>query len=333
MRFTIPPEAIAEYVYGHFYDYKYYSSSNELTVASPFLEGDEKYKLSINMDTGLWRCFVTGRKGNIFQLYMILEDTSYKKALDYFSYKILENIDFDGIEPERVRELNSLNIPSHWVEITVTSYDSDDPDVREAFMYILNRKLFSYKEPITQRYFIVKEPKTEEEELLLGRVIIPIIDSEEMYFYSARSLHGQRPKYIHSETLTKPSNILYPFNYDRSYVIIAEGLADAIALQTQGLNATCVFGASVSDIQLNLLQQFGGDLVAGFDSDMAGQKALKKLDKSRKLKNINDLYILELPDECKDWAEAHEKNVNLNLHFENNVKPYDFYYITLSSLV
>ncbi len=327
MRFTVPPEAIADYIYSKFEDYKYYPGSAELTVNSIFTH-DSKLKLSINMDTGLWRCFLTGKKGNIFQLYMELENTSYKKSLDYFSLKILNNIDFDYEDTERVRELNSLHIPSNWIEITVSSFESDDPDITEAFMYILNRKLFSYK-VAGQRFFISKSP---EDETLLGRIIIPIIDSEEMYFYTARSLHNQYPKYLHSDHLTKPSNILYPFDYSKPYVLVTEGIMDAISLQVQGINATCVFGTSVSQIQMDLLAQYGGNIISGFDNDNAGIAALTRFNKQRKLKNMWDLYVLELPTGCNDWSEAHERNVNLTKHLEDNVKPYDFYYLTLSSL-
>ena len=331
MKYDIDPELISEYIFSKFSDYKLYTE--ELVTLSPFPDSDEKPRFSINLTTGLWRVFGTiSRQGNIFHLYSFLEDVTYKQAVRYFLAKSLDTIDLINSAPIKEEEslLQSTDIPKDWIEITVNSYeDKDDIDIQVAFNYLLARKLFNFllEEP-PQKFYIQKKGD------LQNRIIVPIIEEGEMYFWTARDILNQKPKYLHSpkEQFTKASHILYPFDYSVSYVVVCEGIFDAIALQNQGVNATCVFGASVSSVQLKMLKEYGGRLVAGFDTDPAGLVALERLEKARKMLSMDSIYVVIPPEGCKDWSEAHEKEKDLLEYITNNSAIYDFYYIHLNLL-
>jgi hypothetical protein len=329
MKYDIPESLIEDYIFSKFHDYKLYT--NELVANSPFPDGDEKPRFSINLSTGLWRVFgTTSRQGNIFHLYSHLERVTYKQAVRRFLYKSLDGIDLLSSKPmeeEVIRK--STGIPKDWIEITLNDVENTDPDVQLAFTYLLDRKLFDFSNDIpVQKYYITKEGDNQ------GRLIIPLMEDGEMFFWTARDLVGSVVKYMHSpkEKFTKASHILYPFDYGEPYVVICEGIFDAIALQLQGVNSTCVFGASCSNVQLEMLKEYGGRLVSGFDTDPAGIIALERLEKTRKRLSMNSLFITVPPDNCKDWCEAHEKDIDLLKHITNNTVLYDFYYISINSL-
>ena len=50
-------------------NYRLSSDDIELVVPSLFVDNDYKRHMSINLVTGLWRCFKSGESGNFAQLY------------------------------------------------------------------------------------------------------------------------------------------------------------------------------------------------------------------------------------------------------------------------
>jgi hypothetical protein len=68
-------------------NYRLSSDDTELVVPSIFIDNDYKRHMSINIDTGLWRCFKTGEVGNFLKLYAILEKCSYREAYEKFVFE------------------------------------------------------------------------------------------------------------------------------------------------------------------------------------------------------------------------------------------------------
>jgi hypothetical protein len=329
MKYDIPSHLISEYIFSKFTDYKLYTE--ELVTQSPFPDSDEKPRFSINLETGLWRVFgASCRQGNIFHLYSFLEDVTYKEAVKRLLYKSLEDINLCNSEPIQEEVCYQYSqIPKDWVEVSIDSWEDSDPDIQRAFGYLLQRDLFYVGEGEPPQKFYIQHKG-----LLSGRVIIPLMEEGDMFFWTARDIVGNGAKYMHSPSkdYTKASHILYPFDYEKDYVIICEGIFDVIALQNQGINATCVFGANVSQIQLEMLKEFGGKLIAGFDADDAGMAAIKRLEKARKKLGMPSFLVSFPPKGYKDWSEAHEAGLNLMDHITQSSEIYDFYYITLNSL-
>ena len=315
------PQFIRDYLLEKFKDnYKLSSNNVEIIVPSLFINNDWKRHLSINMDTGLWQCFKTGKKGNFTQLYAFLEGITYNEAEADILFKEF-NEDFNvphlepkPSEPEYFNKIANLRL----TPITVKDYDTDDRVIQKAWTFLYERGLFDLEKE-DRTYYVSNHLKYS------NRLIIPFEENNNLFYFQARSLNGQTPKYLNpSDGWAKPSHILYPFDEEAPTLVICEGPLDAISLQIQGVNATCTMGCSVSEHQVEILKEFKGKIIIGYDNDDAGRRGVNKFDYLRKLKRMADLYICHPPSEVKDWNEAHIQGFDLQRFVDLRTRPYDY---------
>lgn len=118
-----------------------------------------------------------------------------------------------------------------------------------------------------------------------GRIVVPIYD--ESYNYvgcMGRAIHtDMQPKWLHSKGFKKA--FLYGLNIAKDYiqksqtVILVEGQGDVWRMHEAGYqNCVGIFGSSINDDQLLLLEQSGAlNLVILTDFDEAGKKASKQI--------------------------------------------------------
>ena len=250
----ISPNFIRAYLTEKFKDnYKFSSDDSELIVPSIFTSDDWKRHMSINLDSGLWQCFKSGNKGNFIQIYAYLEDIPYNRAEADILFK-----EFDGqIESftqlpshkkEKTEDCSSLIEALHLRKVTVHDYETEDSLVQKAWTFLYERNLFNLK-------------------------------TEDSTYYSDES-----PKYLNpQDDWPRPSHVLYPFDEDADHLVVCEGPFDAISLQIQGVNATCTMGSSVSEHQVELLKDFGGKVIIGYDNDSAGERGINKFNYLRKV--------------------------------------------------
>jgi 5S rRNA maturation endonuclease (ribonuclease M5) len=314
----VVPHYIRDYLLEKFKEnYRLSSGDSELIVPSIFIADDYKRHMSINLDTGLWQCFKSGNKGNFIQLYAFLEDLTYNKAEAEILFKELE----DPTQPKRVitkptptNSTKNLEL----IEVTLGDYDTTRPLVQRAWVFLYERGLFNLE--TQDSTFYVSEVN--------GRLIIPFSHEGKLFYYQARALEDETPKYLNpSEGWPKPSNILYPYDEEEDHLVVCEGPLDAISLQNQGVNATCTMGCSVSDQQIEQLKEFEGKIIIGYDNDDAGKRGVNRFDYLRRIKRMADIYICHPPLEVKDWNEAHVKGFNLREFVDNQTKRYDYNYL------
>ena len=301
------------------------SGESELIVPSVYISDDYKRHMSINLDTGLWQCFKSGNKGNFTQLYAYMEGISYNQAEADILFK-----EFDGqiesithprptmgiITPLATR-LSELHLKS----ITVEDYESEDRLVQHAWTFLYERKLFDL-ERNNRTYYVSTKGR------YAGRLIIPFVENSEIFYFQARALGEETPKYLNpSDDWPRPSHILYPFDEEADQLVICEGPLDAISLQIQGVNATCTMGCSVSELQVEALKDFDGKIIIGYDNDDAGKRGVGKFDYLRRLKRMADLYICHPPSEDKDWNDAHMRGQDLSAFVDDHTKKYDYDYL------
>lgn len=329
--YKVPQEVIEAFVSENFKDIKWFTGSNEAKVISPFqYDSDGSSYMSINLGSGLWRVFGSeNKKGNIFSLYAKMFSKTYAEAIRYFALRSFDTLNLDTLTRKKVvPTLTKTNIPDHWVPIDPFSKDKYH---EKAFAYLYGRKAVNFREDaIHQQKFYLSNKKENE-----GRVYVPIIYQDKLVFYLSRDLTGKGFRYENcsSDKFTRADWILYPFDKNQEYVYVCEGIFDAISLQCLGVNATCIFGDSVSDVQLDLLRSSGCKIVAAFDNDKAGKLAVKRLDKKLKSLYIDNLYVCTPPDPYKDWNDFIIKEQDkVTSYIEDNISLYDFYYISLSSL-
>tara|TARA_Y100000310_G_scaffold7787_1_gene8485 strand:- start:7822 stop:8799 length:978 start_codon:yes stop_codon:yes gene_type:complete len=306
---------------------KFSANEQEFLIPSIFRQGDTRLKLSINTQTGLWQDFLSGEVGNFIKLYAILEEKSYHVSESELLIKSLFKNDETSIPlvKEKIKEESPLG---ELEVINAASYESKDPLINSAWCFLYERNLLDLEDD-RFAYYLERSGKYK------NRLIIPFSKNEVMYYFQARALdNSQFPKYLNPsvDEGVRPSHVLYPFDEEASSLTVCEGPLDAISLQLQGVNATCTMGCSVSQEQLDILKDFEGEIILGYDNDEAGKRGIQKFDRMRKCKMMREVSICNPPADCKDWNEAHIKGVCLQTHIIDWKLKYDYEYMILNAL-
>ena len=313
----ITPQYIRDYITQKFTTIGKLSASNdEFIMESLFIDNDWKRHMSVNLNTGLWQCFKSGKKGNFVKLYAEAEGISYLKAQQKL---IIKSFDFDA--PEQEKEEYTPKVFSLDNLTPLNLHSGPNEEISKAWLFCYQRGLFDTKND-SKTYYVSNDPK------FSNRIIIPFEEDGTLFYFQARSLSvADRPKYLNPDhSFAKSSHVLYPYNYDADHLVICEGPLDAISLQNQGVNATCTLGCSVSDIQMDILSDFKGRIIVGYDNDEAGKRGLEKFDRLRKEKRMNSIFVCCPPSKYKDWNDAHIDNIDLNSWVLNRYTEYSFEY-------
>jgi DNA primase len=166
---------------------------------------------------------------------------------------------------------------------------------------------------------------------------VPYVKNTTPYYFQARKLSVNGIKYINPTKEhhgVKSSEILYPFDKRKNYVVITEGPIDALTLQLNGVNATSTQGCHISYAQLNMLK--GKKLIFSYDNDEAGREGLMKARKVCLARNFSEIYTCSPPLEYKDWNDFHigiQDRDAVFKQFEQNVQKMDFEYFATSQLL
>ena len=308
-------------------DYRISSNNRELMLPSIFIEHDYKRHMSINLESGLWQCFKTGQQGNFIKLFSILEGISYKSAESKLLFQGIESGRWNLWEERPLEPVSASTTPSivdtdSFTPVNIDSYDSNEQLVVRAWKFLMDRKLFNLKEYIESPFYVSTEGKYR------GRVIIPFKDYDgDTFFFQARSLmQTVNPKYLNPSTEKgiKSSNILYPFDFEEDHLCICEGPTDAISLNLQGLNATCTVGSTISNIQMQTLREFEGEIILTYDNDEAGRRGIEKFEHLRKKYMMPTFSVCTPPEKYKDWNEAHVKKEDLHEWIMEKSYEYNF---------
>jgi len=283
--------------------------------------------MSVNIDSGLWQCFKSGRSGNFIRLYAEAENIPYFKA-----YKdiLIKNFCFLGDDiPEPIKEERQLELDTEkLIPLNIASGFSEDPAVLTAWNILFSRKLFNESNETKPEYYLCLEGKFRD------RIIIPFSQNGVVFYFQARSIGDQRPKYLNPsiDIAPNPSEILYPYDEESEYVVVCEGPLDAISLQLQGVNATATMKNTVSPRQAEILSTFKGRIILGFDNDEAGSRGVVAFNRLRRERRMNEFYVCPLPDKCKDWNDAHVKGVSLSQWVTEKSSLYNFEYKIMSEV-
>jgi hypothetical protein len=266
-------------------NYRLVSDDTELVIPSIFAENDYNRHMSINLESGLWRCFKTSETGNFLMLYSKLERCSYREAYERLVFE-----DFIGRAafktPKVYEASNTQDIQSNLAEVENFKPIEDHP-------WVDGRMLSGFK---FLRAFGGKYD---------GRLIIPFFNRRgRLFYFQARALDDRQPKYLNCRDV-KASQVLYPFEYDsHEPLYIAEGVFDCMSLQAVGLNATTTLSCHVSKEQMLQLSQYRGKLVCAFDNDEAGLKGISHFMDTAYWAMRDDLEFVSPPEGSKDWNEV-----------------------------
>lgn len=297
-------------------------------MESLFVKNDWKRHMSVNLDSGLWQCFKSGKKGNFISLYAQAENIGYFAAQKNL---ILRNFGNEQEEYIQEKDRNS-QIPKLEREtltpINIESCYSEDPQVVSAWNYLFERRLFNEKMEEPDPFYLCREGKYKD------RLIIPFKNDGFVYYFQGRALGEQTPKYLNPsrEEGPKASDILYPYDEEADILVVCEGPLDARSLQLQGVNATATMGSNVSRAQAEVLSLFKGRIIMGYDNDEAGQKGIERFDSLRKEMRMENFLVCPPSSKCKDWNQAHVANEDLNSWVLNSSRVYSYEYKIFNSL-
>ena len=296
-------------------------------MESLFVNNDWKKHMSVNVDSGMWQCFKTGRSGNFVRLYSEAEGVPYFRAQRDL---MIKNFEFLGEEvpeldiPQKELELDT----SRLIPINLESVDSENKKEVDAWSFLFGRSLFNLNEEEEAPFYLCTEGK------FTDRIIIPFRSDDTVFYFQARALYDQSPKYLNpsTEIAPKPSDILYPYDEDEDYLVVCEGPLDALSLQRKGINATATIGSSISPRQAEILSTFNGKVILGYDNDEAGQRGIDKFDRTRKEMRMASFEICPPPSGYKDWNEAHIAGEDLFSWIMDKSQSYDFDYKSANML-
>ncbi len=140
-----------------------------------------------------------------------------------------------------------------------------------------------------------------------GRLMFPIFNpSGKVIAFAGRVLGNEKTaKYINSPQtkVYNKSEVLYGINFAKNEirkadeVILVEGYTDVISLQQHDINnVVASSGTSLTPQQMKLLHRYGNTITMIYDSDSAGQRAMKR-GINIALREGMDVKLLELPED------------------------------------
>ena len=163
-----------------------------------------------------------------------------------------------------------------------------------------------------------------------GRLMFPIFNpSGKVIAYAGRVLGKKKTaKYINSPQtkVYNKSKVLYGINFAKNEirksdeVILVEGYTDVISLQQHNINnVVASSGTSLTPQQMSLLHRYGETITMIYDSDSAGQRAMKR-GINIALREGMDVKLLELPEgeDPDSFVRQFGKDSFLEMHRESS---------------
>lgn len=351
--------------------YKSYYGENgrEYLFRCPFPDHDDLTpSFSFNENSGIWHCFVCGA-GDFIKFLKIMEghkklneSIEYAKKLVGISTDV--KIDFNLLDKsinEMVNIKPKIFFKSDKIELKEIKLPESYP-AEDFFDIVKKRVNLETIKKWKMRY--CHNPSSRFEEKYHGRLIIPVYFNEKLVTFAARDMIGRSEKWNEikeeirkgkyteeeeKELIEKYSckKILYPFgspiasilfNWDEAkkntdYVILVEGIFDAIRLINYGYNTIALFSTNLNDYRANILVKTFKTIYIALDNDNKvyfdgrkrnpGQEAAQKIMKDR----LEDAEVYNIilplgkdPDDCSDeeFKLAFKKSTELI----NNLIPF-----------
>ncbi len=275
---------------------------------------DHDPSMSISQDKQIFKCFVCGAGGNVFNFVRDYEKIQFNEAVikvaSFISYPIDDKylVSQAKIDPKLQSLYDVLN-----EYVKYTRYILNTEDAVEAKNYLYKRGLddatiqkfeigYNLNNDQSTKFLLAKGFDIEScvktnitrinefgsKDVFNQRIVFPICNPHgQAVGFTARSMNpNEGSKYINStETpLYVKGNLLY--NYHKAIksikqnkeIIIVEGVMDVIALDRVNIeNVVATLGTACTKEQITLIQNASNNVVLCYDSDAAGQTATLKL--------------------------------------------------------
>lgn len=283
---------------------------------------DHNPSMSVSPEKGVYKCFVCGNAGNVFNFVMEYEKVSFYEAVKIVADKIGVSIDISTSKKENTKKSPLYDI----YNIAYKFYQNNLNTVygKDAKKYLLNRKI---DEDVIKNFNIglslsdselcnaLKAKGFKDDDIVSSgvavqngnniydiyknRIMFPLYDLEGNVVGFSGRIYNQKSesKYINTKEteIFKKGELLYNYHIAKKEarkeknIIVVEGFMDVIRLSTIGIvNVVATMGTAVTKYQLNLIQKLAPNITLMFDGDKAGEKATNAF---IKLANGNDSNI------------------------------------------
>ncbi len=268
---------------------------------------------SVSPDRQYYHCFGCHKGGDVFSFIMEMERLSFREALEFLAerghVKLPEVQDEEFNEKQyRLSRMNKINL-----EATMFYHERlYMPTAKIAQDYVKQRKLdnhtlkafkIGYSGEYNELYTFLKGKGFKDDEILMSglvnkndrgefidrfrkRLMFPIIsvygkpvafggrrlennDKLAKYINSNENLVYSKKKHLFALNLAKQS--------ESKNIILVEGYMDAISLYQRGIdNVVASLGTALTEEQARLLRKYSQQIIFAYDSDGAGQNAIKR---------------------------------------------------------
>lgn len=268
---------------------------------------DHNPSMSVSPEKGVYKCFVCGNAGNVFNFVMEYDKVSFYEAVKIVADKIGVSIDISTSKKENTKKSPLYDI----YNIAYKFYQNNLNTVygKDAKKYLLNRKI---DEDIIKNFNIglslsdselcnaLKAKGFKDDDIVSSgvavqngnniydiyknRIMFPLYDLEGNVVGFSGRIYNQKSesKYINTKEteIFKKGELLYNYHIAKKEarkeknIIVVEGFMDVIRLSTIGIvNVVATMGTAVTKYQLNLIQKLAPNITLMFDGDKAGEKA------------------------------------------------------------
>ena len=308
----------------------------EFVGLSPF-KNEKTPSFTVNDEKEFYHCFATSEHGNIFDFVMKTQNLKFGEAVKYLAqlagmqpylfskkdeerekkwneYKSLYNEYVDFYHNELIKNeqysnareyLKNRSLSKEDVKRFKMGYVEKNPNIFEQL-----KNKYSEQTLVDTGLFYLDEKKKIYVERFRGRLIFPINNiTGQPIALGGRIIENldYLAKYINSpETLFfKKGSNLYNLDIARKlsnkvdHIYLVEGYMDVVGLSKNGIdNAVANLGTSLTDKQIQILNQFFDDIIICFDGDESGYKAaLRAAENSiKELKPEKQISFLFLPN-------------------------------------
>ena len=268
---------------------------------------DHNPSMSVSPEKGVYKCFVCGNAGNVFNFVMEYEKVSFYEAVKIVADKIGVSIDISTSKKENTKKSPLYDI----YNISYKFYQNNLNTVygKDAKKYLLNRKIDEdiiknfniglslsdselcnalkakgFKDDDIVSSGVAVQNENNIYDIYKNRIMFPLYDLEGNVVGFSGRIYNQKSesKYINTKEteIFKKGELLYNYHIAKKEarkeknIIVVEGFMDVIRLSTIGIvNVVATMGTAVTKYQLNLIQKLAPNITLMFDGDKAGEKA------------------------------------------------------------
>lgn len=268
----------------------------------PF-HNDNNPSLSVSREKQIYKCFVCGEAGNVFNFLMKFENISFKEAVSIIGKEIGVTIDSDikTINDKNQIYYEIYNLALKFYQNNLLSKEGEvareylksrkiDMDIIKEFEIGLSlNNSNSLTKMLTKKGYDINLLNelgltSLDHDTYIKRIIFPLFNIKgQVNGFSGRIYNGENTnKYLNSKEskIFKKGENLY--NYTRAkeevrknkFVIIMEGFMAVIRAYTIGVkNCIATMGTALTNEQISLIKKLSNTVYLCFDGDEAGLKA------------------------------------------------------------